>query len=53
MREYSLFSAVFSLWMLGLIDRDLTGDSGPWPRERLLRQQEETKAAFLRCVKRL
>ncbi|WP_164779559.1 phosphotransferase family protein [Paenibacillus kobensis] len=53
MREYSLFSAVFSLWMLRLIASDLEGDGGPWPRERLLRQQEETRAAFLRCAKRL
>jgi|GEM_PF-558657 len=53
MREYGLFSAVFSLWMLRLIDGDLAGDDGPWPRERLLRQREETRAAFLRCAKRI
>ncbi|WP_164744346.1 phosphotransferase [Paenibacillus xylaniclasticus] len=53
MREYCLFSAVFSLWMLRLIDSDLAASDGPWPRELLLRQQEETRCAFLRSAKRL
>ncbi|MWC29443.1 hypothetical protein [Paenibacillus sp. MMS18-CY102] len=54
LREYSLFSAVFSLWMLRLIEQDLAAsEGGPWTKEQLLRQREETREAFRRCAGRV
>ncbi|WP_426450272.1 phosphotransferase family protein [Paenibacillus sp. S-38] len=50
-REYYLFSAAFSLWMLGLIAGDLQRGSGPWTRTELERQREETQENFIQCVR--
>lgn len=41
-KEYYLFAAVFSLWMLLLIGRDLQADAGNWSKEQLERQRLET-----------
>ncbi|GHH98033.1 phosphotransferase [Neobacillus kokaensis] len=41
-KEYYRFAAVFSMWMLILIERDLRVDAGKWPQEQLERQREET-----------
>lgn len=41
-REYQLFSAFFSLWMLLLIDRDLQSPTPFWPHDNLVTQREET-----------
>ncbi|MBB6733130.1 phosphotransferase family protein [Cohnella zeiphila] len=49
LREYRLFAAVFSLWMLKLIEKDLREDRGIWPTERLRGQRLETLAVWERC----
>ncbi|AFH66288.1 phosphotransferase family protein [Paenibacillus caseinilyticus] len=50
-REYYLFSAVFSLWMLRLIAGDLQRESGPWSRAELEQQREETLESFIQCAR--
>ncbi|WP_040949192.1 phosphotransferase family protein [Gorillibacterium massiliense] len=47
-RHYYLFAALYSAWMLLLIDSDLT--AGRWNREGLLAQQEETFSALESCA---
>lgn len=44
--DYYAAAVVFSLWMLRLIRQDLAG-GGPWPREKLLAQLDETLAALV------
>ncbi|MBO7745667.1 phosphotransferase [Paenibacillus sp. MWE-103] len=55
-REYALFAAVFSLWMLLLIEKDLAAlrrDAAlpaKWSPEQLRRQRTETLASFAQCA---
>lgn len=49
-REYYLFAMVFSLWMLLLIDKDLSHGGGPWSSDQLRIQQEETKYSVRSCA---
>jgi hypothetical protein len=54
LREYSLFSAVFSLWVLQEIERKLAASDGEaHVRERLLLEQNAAAAAFRRCAERV
>ncbi|MEK5057432.1 hypothetical protein BK126_16090 [Paenibacillus sp. FSL H7-0326] len=41
-KDYMLFAAAFSLWMLTLIDHDLQDPGSIWPQDSLRRQREET-----------
>ncbi|UVI30065.1 phosphotransferase family protein [Paenibacillus spongiae] len=52
-RAYALYAAVFSLWMLRLIDGDIRRGSGLWPMSALLRQRQETAASLLQCLERM
>lgn len=52
-RGYYLFAAIYSLWMLRLIAKDIAADAGIWPLEQLRRQLGETSASFLQCAERL
>ncbi|MBS4212481.1 phosphotransferase family protein [Neobacillus rhizophilus] len=52
-REYYLFSAVFSMWMILLIQRDLQADDGKWSKEQLKRQLEETVFSLRQCAEAL
>ncbi|WP_462410145.1 phosphotransferase family protein [Neobacillus sp. Marseille-QA0830] len=52
-REYYLFSSLFSMWMLGLIKKDLQADAGIWPRERLENQLQETVRVLSQCTEAL
>ncbi|WP_068783017.1 phosphotransferase family protein [Paenibacillus phocaensis] len=52
-REYAWFAAVFSLWMLLLIEGDLRRGGGVWTIEGLLRQQEETADGLAGCLELL
>ncbi|WP_042464089.1 aminoglycoside phosphotransferase family protein [Neobacillus dielmonensis] len=52
-QEYYLYSAVFSMWMVGLIQRDLAAEDGKWPREKLENQLEETTSVLKQCLERL
>lgn len=49
METYSLFAAVFSLWMLMLIANDLRQDGGVWSNAELLAQRSEVKASLYDC----
>ncbi|MBB6675191.1 phosphotransferase [Cohnella nanjingensis] len=49
-RGYSRFAAVFSLWMLQLIDSDLRAGGGPWPLDRLRQQRREARTSFEQCA---
>ncbi|PWW08560.1 hypothetical protein DFQ01_101283 [Paenibacillus cellulosilyticus] len=53
MREYSLFSAVFSFWMLQEIERKLASDVDAQVRGQLQQEQEVAAAAFRRCAERV
>ncbi|MCM3126856.1 phosphotransferase family protein [Paenibacillus provencensis] len=46
-REYMLFAAAFSLWMLHLIEGDLQDSDSIWPHDKLIRQREETRQTIL------
>lgn len=52
-RDYYRFAAVFSLWMLLLIQGDLLQENALWPRDRLLAQWEETSSSLMECLERL
>ncbi|MCZ8522076.1 MULTISPECIES: phosphotransferase family protein [Paenibacillus] len=52
-QEYYLFSAAFSLWMLGLIAGDLRRQSGPWDVSELESQREETLENFIQCARHI
>jgi hypothetical protein len=52
-RGYYLFAAVYSLWMLRLIAKDIESDAGIWPLHQLRRQLDETIASFLQCAQNL
>lgn len=51
--EYARFAAIFSLWMLLLIEGDLQRGGGVWTIEGLLRQREETADSLARCLELL
>jgi hypothetical protein len=50
LKEYYLFSAVFSVWMLLLIQKDLNAEDAKWPREQLERQLTETLLSLEQCA---
>jgi len=50
-RDYRWFAAVFSLWMLLLVEADLESGSGPWPGELLAAQLNDTARIFLDNLK--
>lgn len=52
-REYAWFAAIFSLWMLLLIESDLRRGGGVWTKEGLLRQREETANGLAGCLELL
>ncbi|NBC72124.1 phosphotransferase [Paenibacillus sacheonensis] len=58
-REYARFAAVFSLWMLLLIEKDLkaaaaaAGLPAKWSPEQLRRQRTETIDSFAQCAELL
>ncbi|MGG1398875.1 phosphotransferase [Bacillus salipaludis] len=49
-REYYLFSAAFSSWMLLLIRSDLDSGQKKWPREQLEAQLAETVTTLRDCI---
>jgi len=53
MKEYYLFSAVFSMWMMGLIKKDLQAKERKWPEEQLHRQMRETIISLKQCAEAL
>ncbi|MFM9276867.1 phosphotransferase family protein [Paenibacillus jiagnxiensis] len=52
-REYYLFAAVFSIWMLLLIWSDLEQGDATWPEEALRDQLRETLDSLTQCVDEL
>lgn len=52
-QEYYLFSTVFSLWMLLLIQQDLNNGNSNWPKERLREQLNETISNLVQCANQL
>ncbi|MDQ1143451.1 hypothetical protein QE429_000278 [Bacillus sp. SORGH_AS 510] len=50
LKEYYLFSSVFSIWMLFLIQKDLNAGDAKWPREQLERQVVETLSSLEQCA---
>ncbi|WP_331846629.1 phosphotransferase [Paenibacillus haidiansis] len=52
-RGYFRFSAAFSLWMLLLIAGDLERGDSVWPKDRLLKQREETRDHLIGCLSRI
>jgi hypothetical protein len=48
--EYYLFSAVFSIWMILLIQKDLKENDGNWSRHQLENQLKETEATLEQCA---
>ncbi|GMK40354.1 hypothetical protein PCCS19_34100 [Paenibacillus sp. CCS19] len=50
MREYSLFSAVFSFWQLQEIERKLAASEDEEHRVRLMKERELAASAFRRCA---
>ncbi|MFB5760145.1 phosphotransferase family protein [Paenibacillus medicaginis] len=52
-REYYLFAAVFSIWMLLLIRSDLERGDGTWPEEALRTQLRETMDSLTQCANEL
>lgn len=49
-REYYLFSAVFSIWMMLLIQSDLDNQNSKWTPEQLSRQLKETIRNLVECA---
>lgn len=48
--EYHLFAAVFSMWMILLIRKDLRSGDRKWPQNQLERQLGETVSSFNQCA---
>lgn len=48
--QYALFAAVYSVWMLLLIRRDLDQKEPIWPREQLQTQWRETADSLMQCM---
>ncbi|OIK09676.1 hypothetical protein BIV60_23285 [Bacillus sp. MUM 116] len=53
LKEYYLFSALFSIWMLLLIQSDLDSGQKKWLREQLEVQRDETVATLRDCMRAL
>jgi len=51
-KDYALYAAVFSLWMLRLIEGDIRRGSALWPLPALIRQRQETVASLSQCLER-
>lgn len=49
-REYGCFAALFSLWMMLLIQGDLRRGDSVWPRGGLVRQWDEAAANLAGCL---
>jgi thiamine kinase-like enzyme len=52
-QEYHLFSAVFSIWMIMLILKDLKSNDGKWSKEQLENQLNETVSSLKQCANSL
>jgi thiamine kinase-like enzyme len=52
-KEYYLFSATFSLWMILLIQEDLKRKDNRWKEEALMNQLKETSLSFIQCTEEL
>ncbi|WP_170220208.1 phosphotransferase [Paenibacillus anaericanus] len=52
-QDYYLFAALFSLWMLLLIQGDLRQEITLWPKDKLLTQWEETSSNLMECLELL
>lgn len=52
-QEYYLFSAVFSVWMMLLIQSDLDNQSAKWTTEQLSRQLKETIRNLVECAEEI
>ncbi|WP_440114240.1 phosphotransferase family protein [Paenibacillus sp. QZ-Y1] len=52
-RWYGAYAMVFSLWMLRLIDGDLSSTDCVWPEEQLRNQWQETSTTVRQCMKQL
>ena len=52
-KEYYLFSAVFSMWMIGLIKNDLQAKDQKWSEDQLNRQMTETVLSLQQCAEEL
>ena len=48
-KEYYLFSTVFSMWMIMLIFEDLHSDELKWPKEKLEDQLNESVLNLIQC----
>ena len=51
MKEYYLFAAVFSIWMILLIQKDLQGNGRKWSAVQLQAQLQETVSSLKQCLK--
>jgi len=51
--EYYIFSAVFSLWMLLLINQDLQVNHTIWTTEQLTGQLRESVSCFIQCLEEI
>ncbi len=49
-KEYYLYSAVFSIWMIMLIQKDIQGNGGKWPIDQLKTQLQETVSNLKQCL---
>jgi hypothetical protein len=52
-KEYYLFSAVFSIWMILLIQKDVKENDGKWSKEQLGNQLKETVSSLQQCAEAL
>lgn len=52
-QEYYLFSAVFSIWMILLIQSDLDNQISKWTPEQLSRQLKETIRKLVECAEEI
>ncbi|EKN63637.1 protein licA [Neobacillus bataviensis LMG 21833] len=52
-KEYYLFAAVFSIWMILLIQKDLQGNGGKWSAVQLHAQLQETISSLRQCAEAL
>lgn len=49
-REYYFFSAIFSIWMLLLIQSDFNSNNSNWPKHTLKKQLDETISCLQQCA---
>jgi thiamine kinase-like enzyme len=52
-KEYFLFSATFSTWMMTLIQSDLKRKNNSWAEDALLNQFRETSISIVQCTEEL